>query len=716
MFSKFAVLSKIFRYSLFKHNGLRRILRCECGSIMTRQRCFSKDSQNKSLKLQDSRNVKSLHFNKEVQFNISRNIMSSNSKDGDGTQIQNAAKVKKLIEKRKKKILRRRSKVKILKASQMKCKRCKSNKLTDDPKTENFINKTVLQTTDLSIKKGSSKMEIPELNNNPGISQSHMPPKKVHVEFMESQNLKDFNLNKTPTLELNRNNSKQNVIEIKIKPINLSDRKPSNVKSIELNIKNTIHNLETQHLTKSNYDYQNKKMLKSGDNNSVKVPIAEDPIMANENSLKSKKNSLHKAVSNDISKQNNSTVTKKSENIRILYQAHPKRKTKVRIPKLMKSEKTTRTKPYEEDKTKKVALANQPSNVPSQRKGILFPTEPGEFLNFKIQSKNLTTDIKPFVTTEKGILYPTEKCDTNLLKISTTKKDLHSAQTENKAVIPEDNPAPKLAENNQQLNYSKSTSSSKMSTEGNSKGDSSSNFLKSATNPKLETVKHPINNPVADSSGSNIKDILAFQANEESKSSFKKATSVNNSLNELKIYRDKLKNEDTNLIAANTVPQSARTAPKTVTKESLATIKTNKLTKSKRSSRGGNRGGNQSGGRGHKTTINKEATTTFKERPSRFWRTISFTILPLILGLTVYTMSNIGAAEMFKRLRNTRSSEDPLSWKMLPTFYGKKSNDDLTELNDIESEEQDDEKPLNESKNENEQLETYFKDPRLNEA
>ncbi|KAI8115690.1 hypothetical protein CVS40_12148 [Lucilia cuprina] len=704
MFSKFSVLSKFFKYSHFKHNGLRRILKCECGSIMTRQRCFSKNPQNKLLDLKDSRNVKSLHFNKELQFNISRN-MSSNNNDGEGKQIKNAAKIKMLIEKRKKKILRRRSKVKILKASQMKCKRCKSNKVPDDPKTENLIKETLQQTTDLSIKKGSSKLQIPELNNSPGISQSHMSPKKVHVEFMESQNLKDFNLNKTPTLELNRNNSIQNVIEIKIKPINLNDRKPSNVKSIELNVKNSIHNLETQHLTKSNFDNQNKKMLNSGENNAVKIS------------------------KDKIPKQNNNTITKKSENIRILYQAHPKRKTKVKIPKLMKSQKTTKTKPYEEDKTQKVSLTNQSSNVPSQRKGILFPTEPGEFLNFKIQSKNLTTDIKPYVTFEKGILYPTEKCelkkvsissnkplpkiDANLLKIPIKKKDLHSSQTEIKAVIPE------VAEINQELNKSKSTKTSKISTEGISKRASSSNILKSATNHKLETVKHPINNPVGDISGSNIKDILAFQANEKSKGSLKKATSANNSLNELSISPDKLKNV-TKLKSANTVPQQAQTAPKTLHKDSLdsTTIKTNKLTKSKRSRRGGNRGGNQGigGGGGHKTTINKEASTKIKERPSRFWRTISFTILPLILGLTVYTMSNIGAAEMFKRMRNTRSSEDPLSWKMLPTFYGRKSNEDLTDLNDIESEETDNEEHLNESKSENEQLETYFKDPRLNEA
>ncbi|XP_046808656.1 uncharacterized protein LOC111685721 isoform X2 [Lucilia cuprina] len=417
MFSKFSVLSKFFKYSHFKHNGLRRILKCECGSIITRQRCFSKNPQNKLLDLKDSRNVKSLHFNKELQFNISRN-MSSNNNDGEGKQIKNAAKIKKLIEKRKKKIMRRRSKVKILKASQMKCKRCKSNKVPDDPKTVNFIKETFQKVTDLSIKKGSSKLQIPELNNSPGISQSHMPPKKVHVEFMESQNLKDFNLNKTPTLELNRNNSKQNVIEIKIKPINLNDRKPSNVKSIELNVKNSIHNLETQHLTKSNFDNQNKKMLNSGENNAVKKGL----VISNENSHKHKRNSLRETVSNDkIPKQNNNTITKKSENIRILYQAHPKRKTKVKIPKFMKSQKTTKTKPYEKDKTKKVSLTNQPSNVPSQRKGILFPTEPGEFLNFKIQSKNLTTDIKPYVTFEKGILYPTEKCELKKVSMSSNK-------------------------------------------------------------------------------------------------------------------------------------------------------------------------------------------------------------------------------------------------------------------------------------------------------
>lgn len=45
-------------------------------------------------------------------------------------------------------------------------------------------------------------------------------------------------------------------------------------------------------------------------------------------------------------------------------------------------------------------------------------------------------------------------------------------------------------------------------------------------------------------------------------------------------------------------------------------------------------------------------------------------------------MCNIEAVDMFKRMRDTRSREDPITMKILPTFYGKKSKNQAINLND----------------------------------
>lgn len=45
-------------------------------------------------------------------------------------------------------------------------------------------------------------------------------------------------------------------------------------------------------------------------------------------------------------------------------------------------------------------------------------------------------------------------------------------------------------------------------------------------------------------------------------------------------------------------------------------------------------------------------------------------------------MCNIEAVDMFKRMRDARSSEDPITMKILPTFYGKKSKNKAINLKD----------------------------------
>ncbi|XP_065360319.1 protein PF3D7_1417600-like isoform X2 [Calliphora vicina] len=730
MLSKFSVLTKFLKYSTFKQNGL--------SSIMTRRRCFTKNPTNLLLIPQENNSITAIRAYKGSNFQISRNMGSSNKK-GDGQQTESSNKTKILIQKRKKKFLRRRSKVKSLKTSQMKYKSCKSKKQPESS-SEKLLTEITLHNNDLQFKKATLKMDNQEvLNNNPGIVQSHIPPKKVHVEFMESQNLKDFNLNKGPSSELIKTNNA--IIDIQIKPISsLNDQKSSNVKSIDMDIKNTISNWETQHLTKSNLDYQNKNNLKSEENvlkasktamgiktnfedekklpteninieispqkiesvskkpnsTSLQVPKTEDTVNTIKNTILPEKDSLHKTISNDnISSPNKSTVFKNSENIRILYQAHPKRKTKIKIPKRLKSNKLSEQ--YEQDKTKKAVSVDQP-------KGILFPTEP-EPMN----SSTLDNKTKPL-----------PNIATNLLKISTTtKNNLDIGKTEIKNEITEDPKTNNQPSPNSKINDSKSiTNSTKESTKRSNLHCNNRNaILKTSTNPKLEVSKNPNTSKVTNISGCIHKITLSDYAKEKPKNFLKKSGCPKSMFGEY-MAPDKLKDVEATFKSVNTVSKGARPSPKSSNHKNLgsATLKTNKLTKSKRLNRGGNRGGGLGGDGGDKTATNKETTTTKKARPSRFWRTVSLTILPLILGLTVYTISNVGAAEMFKHMRYARSSEDPLSMIILPIFYGKKSKNEQTDLNEIESKENDEEENLNDNENESEKLQDHLRDPRLDEA
>lgn len=137
MNTKFTVFSKFYKYFHLKPTGVNRLFLNNCKSPMI-SRCFTKNSTN--IIIPEGSNNK-IFSKDDTKFRMTRNMSSDHNKDkGHGNIKENNID---LIKKSKKKPLRRRSKVKSLKSSHKKCKRCiKKNDLTKEKLITDIIPST----------------------------------------------------------------------------------------------------------------------------------------------------------------------------------------------------------------------------------------------------------------------------------------------------------------------------------------------------------------------------------------------------------------------------------------------------------------------------------------------------------------------------------------------------------------------------------------------
>ncbi|KAM7356704.1 uncharacterized protein ACRADG_002349 isoform 2-T2 [Cochliomyia hominivorax] len=775
MYSKFLVLSKFCKHFNIKQFGLIRL---------SNRRNFAKNSSD--VVIPEAKN-KILLTKSSTNFQISRKMSSNHNNKGENENKDNVRKDNlKLKQKQKRKFFRRRYKMKILKAAQEKLNLF--NKQKELNMNEKFL-------TEIN----ESKVEMTKSVNKPNFLPPQYPPKQVHVEFMESKNLKDFDLNRSsfyqPYDSLNINKS---VIDIKIKPVLFNSRDNQNKLKLSGGEKETNpKSMDSKGNLIKITDNEPKEVIKSDQNTSFNsMNISKETQKDVSNYIINDRNTEYKiptkskkfSSENNISKLNN-ILPKKSENIRILYQAHPKRKTKIRIPKRIQSKKIKGLKskedqhpnteyenitkastfsseiksspdenisnlnnilpkrsenirilyqahpkrktkirirnPLQSNKIKRLeSITNQQSfrksinesDEPFKRHGILYPTEPGEFLNFKIKSINYRSNItEPFVAIKKGILYPTEKISSmEEVKITNKNKLLPNIDAESlkvpmkkveskmnieirpdlskeiflpnnskcilKSTIKQKDKITEKPNNTKRKNINKfilSTRANKNKINFNSLSFGIKNKKPTLTS---QSNKKNISSKWSTDSVQTKKLNLSVKPNRYNIGSKSSTTSVENKFNEHEIS-DKFKNDSNNINRFSTGLKSTSIASD-LKHKGAGTIKTNKLTKFKRSRRSNSRGGGSEGDGGDK---NKSKTTT-KARSSRFWRTLSVTILPLIFGLTIYTMSNIEFVNMFKRMRDGHFGEDPLNMKILPAFYGKRLKSEQADLNNNKKE------------------------------